>query len=457
MSASIIFPLLAGLVVGGLVGWILGRKTVPMATSSDARIEAELRKQIEELRSELLVANADRLNSETARAAALAQVAAADQRIAVERAASEKQLEAVQEEQAKSLKQMREAFAELSADALAKMQPAFLTLADQTLSKHVVEAQGDMDKRKESIAALLKPMETMLGTYQTRLAQAETGQAAALGEVTKAVTALTQQSAGLSGETSQLRRVLGSSQARGMWGEETLRRVCEASGMSVHCDFAEQGQSDDKRPDLIVKLPGNRVIIVDSKVPDLDFLGALQEGDETKRAAALKMHADKMRQTIKALADRDYPGQFPNALDHVVLFLPAESLFSAALEGDHDLIVWAAQKHIMLATPASLIALLRSVSVTWQQHDQAQNAREIALAAEELYSRVATFVKHFDKIRIGLASASEAYNDAVGSYERSVRPQGERMLKLGAGDAGKQMVEPALLGDSLRLPPAGRP
>src|SRR5262249_54071480 len=160
-----------------------------------------------------------------------------------------------------------------------------------------------------------------------------------------------------------------------------------------------------------------RVIIVDAKVPDLDFLNALDVADVTKRAEALTEHAAKLKATIKALAERDYPRQFANALDYVVLFVPAESLFSAALEGDRDLIVWAAQRQIMLATPASLIALLRSVSVSWQQHAQTENARDIAEAAQELFARVAKFTEHFEKIRSNLHKANEAYNDAVGSYE----------------------------------------
>jgi len=202
-----------------------------------------------------------------------------------------------------------------------------------------------------------------------------------------------------------------------------------------------------------VRLPGDRLIIVDAKVPDLDFLNALGTADETKRAESLAAHADKLRGTIRALAERDYPAQFPNALDYVVLFLPAESLFSAALEGDHDLIVWAAQKRIMLATPASLIALLRSVSVSWQQHEQTVNAREIAEAAGELFARVAKFVEHFDRIRNGLDRANSAYNDAVGSYDRMVRPSGERVLKLGAASGGKALAEVEPLSDSLRPPP----
>jgi DNA recombination protein RmuC len=446
----LIFGLVIGLVAGWLVGWFLGRKAPASA------LLGELRTQIETLHSDLSRANADRLNAETARAATEAQAKAADQRLNDQRRLHEEQLTAFKEEQARNLAQMREAFGNLSAEALAKLQPQFLTLANETLAKHAEGAKGDLIQRQEAIAALLKPVEEMLRTYQERLAQSETTQSKAIGDVQRLLHTLAEQSAGLSSETMQLRRVLSSNQARGRWGEETLRRVVEASGMSVHCDFVEQAQSDDKKPDMIVRLPGDRIIIVDSKVPDLDFLNALNESDETKRAAALQRHAEKLRGTIKALADRDYPAQFPNSLDHVVLFLPAESLFSAALEGDHDLIIWAAQRRIMLATPASLIALLRAVSVSWQQHDQAVNAREIAGAAEEMFSRVATFVKHFEAIRSGLAKATDAYNDAVGSYERSVRPQGERMLKLGSGSAGKQMPEVPVLSEGLRPLPADR-
>ena len=164
---------------------------------------------------------------------------------------------------------------------------------------------------------------------------------------------LSQQSASLASETMQFRMVLKSNQARGRWGEETLRRVVEAAGMSAHCDFTEQATAGDNRPDLVVRLPGERIIIVDAKVPDFDFINALESADSVKRAESLAAHAAKLRGTIKALADRDYPREFANALDYVVLFLPAESLFSAALEGDHDLIVWAAEKRILLATPAS--------------------------------------------------------------------------------------------------------
>jgi DNA recombination protein RmuC len=231
--------------------------------------------------------------------------------------------------------------------------------------------------------------------------------------------------------------------------------VVEAAGLSAHCDFSEQTQAGDSKPDLIVHLPGDRRIIVDAKVPDLDFLEALEAADATSRAEALAAHAAKLKGTIKDLAERDYPRQFANALDHVVLFLPAESLFSAALEGDHDLIVWAAARKIMLATPASLIALLRSVSVTWQQYAQTENAEAIAEAAQELFERVCKFIEHFEKIRAGLEKANLAYNEALGSYERMIRPSGKRLLELGEGDNQKEMDQIEPLSNMLRLPQSG--
>jgi DNA recombination protein RmuC len=366
----------------------------------------------------------------------------------------ERALQEARQAQDKALNDLREAFKALSADALKQTQPEFLRLANETLAKFQESAKGDLAQRQEAIKTLVEPLKQHLETYQKRLQQSETAQSATLGEVKKHLESLAQQSQSLSAETLQLRRVLSSNQARGRWGEETLRRVVEAAGMSAHCDFSEQTQSGDSKPDLVVHLPGERVIIVDAKVPDLDFLSAMDAVDATKRAEALTAHATKLKGTIKALADRDYPSQFSNALDFVVLFLPAESLFSAALEGDRDLIVWAAGKQIIVATPASLIAILRSVSVSWQQHSQTENARAIAEAAQELFTRVVTFTEHFGRIRDGLDKANAAYNAAVSSYESRVRPGGEKLAKLGGGSTGKELADAPPLDASLRLPPA---
>ena len=308
-----------------------------------------------------------------------------------------------------------------------------------------------MATRQQAIATLVQPLKEQLESYQRRLQQSESAQAQVLGEVKKQLEGLAQNSQSLSSETFQLRKVLSSNQARGRWGEETLRRVVEAAGMSPHCDFSEQTQAGDAKPDLMVHLPGDRVIIVDAKVPDLDFLQALDAADPAARAQALNAHANKLKDTIKDLGRKNYPAQFPGALDYVVLFLPAESLFSAALEADRDLIVWAAQRQIMLATPASLIALLRAVSVSWQQHAQTENAREISEAAQELFNRVATFSGHFEKMRDGLEKANAAFDAAVGSYQRMVRPSGEKLLKLGGGGP-KELADIKPLDTTLRLP-----
>jgi len=423
-----------GLVFGIAFGWLLGR--------GRRGAEIELRQQLAKRETELTQARGQLTETSNGRAAAQASQAAAEKLVAEQR-----------ELQAKALADLREAFKALSADALKQTTPEFLRLANETFGKFQETAKGDLAQRQEAIKGLVEPLKQQLETYQKRLQQTETAQASTLGEVKKQLEMLAQSSQSLATETQQFRMVLKSNQARGKWGEETLRRVVEAAGMSAHCDFSEQTKEGDSKPDLIVRLPGERVIIVDAKVPELDFLSALESADATKRAESLTAHATKLKVTIKALADRDYPSQFPNALDYVVLFLPAESLFSAALEGDRDLIVWAASKRIMLATPASLIALLRSVSVSWQQHAQTENAQKIAEVAQEFYARVVKFTEHFEKIRAGLERANSAFNDAAASFQTRVRPAGERLAELGGGLSGKELADVQPVDSALRLPP----
>jgi DNA recombination protein RmuC len=426
----------AGAFLGGVFVYLLRGKP-------DARLENELRQQLQQRDSELAAAREQSTRSATALATAEAN-----------RDAAQKTLAETREFRAKELAELREAFQALSADALRQNTPQFLQLANETFAKFQETAKGDLAQRQQAIAGLVQPLKDQLESYQRRLQQSDSTQSAALGEVKKHLESLAQNSQTLSTETLQLRRVLSSNQARGRWGEETLRRVVEAAGMSPHCDFTEQNQVDDKKPDLIVHLPGDRIIIVDSKVPDLDFLQAIDAADAATRAQAIAAHADKLKDTIRDLAKKDYPADYSNALDYVVLFLPAESLFSAALEADRELITWAAQRHIVLATPASLIAVLRAVSVSWQQHAQTENAREIAETAQDLYARVIKFIEHFEKIRDGLRKANEAYDNAVGSYDRMVRPSGEKLLKLGGGIAAKEVPVIAPLDATLRLPPS---
>jgi DNA recombination protein RmuC len=439
--------------LGLFLGWLVGARRQTVAPS-DARLENELREQLKQREAELTQTREQLSLTKTSLATAQANQAAAEKILAEQKALHEQNLRDAKLAQEKAIADLREAFKALSADALKQSAPEFLRLAEQSFGKFQETAKGDLAQRQEAIKGLVEPLKQQLETYQKNLQSSSAAQSSTLGEVKKQLELLSQQSTTLAQETQQFRLVLHSNQARGKWGEETLRRVVEAAGMSAHCDFTEQTSSGENRPDLVVKLPGDRFIIVDAKVPDFDFLNALESAEPVKRAEALVAHAAKLKGTIKALADRDYPRQFPNALDYVVLFVPAESLFSAALEGDHDLIIWAAEKRILLATPASLIALLRSVSVSWQQHAQTENAEKISEAAQELFVRVVTFTEHLEKIRAGLDTANRAFNQAVGSYESRVKPAGEKLQKLGGGTGGKDLAELPPLEATLRLPPA---
>jgi len=448
----VVVGLLAGSVLGLVAGWLLGRRS-----TGDNRLESELRQQIAQRDTELGTCRSELARSQSASAAAEAGRAASQTMLEQQRQAHDRAFQEAREAQQKAAADLREAFRALSAEALKQNAPEFLRLAEQNFGKLQATAQGELARREEAIKTLVEPLKQQLEVYQKQLQRAESSQSIALGEVRKQLETLAQQSLTLARETQQFRTVLKSNQARGRWGEETLRRVVEAAGMSAHCDFTEQTQAGDSKPDLLVRLPGDRLIIVDAKVPDLDFLAALDSVDSATRAEALAQHAAKLKSTIKALAERDYPNQFPNALDHVVLFLPAESLFSAALEGDRDLIVWAAEKGILLATPASLIALLRSVSVSWQQYAQTENAQRIANAAREFYARVVAFSKHFQDMSAGLDRANAAFNAAAVSFQTRVRPAGERLADLGGGIAGKELADVQPLENSLRLIPAPEP
>jgi DNA recombination protein RmuC len=451
---SAVTYLLIGFGIGGVlcffIGWLLGSRR--SAAPADTRLENELRQQVSQREGELTQLRGQAVETTNARAAAEAKQAAAETLLAEQRALHDKALLEAREMQARALTDLRDAFKALSADTLKQTAPEFLRLAEQTFGKFQEAAKGDLDKRHESIKTLVEPLKQSLESYQQRLQQSDAAQSSTLGEVKKQLELLSQQSQSLAQETQQFRMVLRSNQARGRWGEETLRRVVEAAGMSAHCDFSEQTKEGDAKPDLVVRLPGERVIIVDAKVPDFDFLNALEAADPVKRTESLAIHAAKLKETIKGLAARDYPRQFPSALDYVVLFVPAESLFSAALEGDHDLIVWAAEKRILLATPASLIALLRSVAVSWQQHAQTKNAAAIAEAAQELFTRVCKFTEHFEKIRDGLAKANEAFNGAIASYQSRIRPAGEKLVELGGTGLGKELADVQPLDGTLRLP-----
>lgn len=456
-NALPIITLLVGLVVGTLVGYIWAAQQNRRARLALAGpIETELRSQVQQRENELSTIREKLYEEQRTRVAAETNEASASARLVEQQEQQSQALADLKTEQEKSLANLREAFSALSAQALAEAQPKFLQLANENFAKFAETSKGDLLARQEAISGIITPLKEQLNLYQSRLQTAEQEQAQTLGKVRQQLESLQNANQTLTSETNQLRRVLSSSQARGRWGEETLRRVVEAAGMSAHCDFVEQTSAEDSRPDLLVMLPGDRQIIVDSKVPDLDFLDALGSVDNASRATKLASHAAKLKATVQLLASREYPKKFPSALDKVVLFVPAESLLSAALEGNPNLIVESGSLGILLATPSSLIALFYAVAMSWQQDAQTRNARALADAGIELFERVNKFVEHFVAVRDGLEKTSIAYNRAVASFESRVRPSGDRLVKLAGSAPDTALPEAQPVQSVLRTLPDGK-
>src|SRR6266404_1641087 len=270
---SPVFYGIVGIALGFIIGWLL--RSLRQPPPPDNRLETELRQQLNQRESELGQIRLQLAETANARATAEARQSAAQELVAKQQQRHEQSLREAKEAQEQALADLRTAFKSLSVDTLRELQPQFIERVTETVAKLQETAKGDLAQRQQAIATLVEPLKQHLETYQTRLQQAEGAQATTLGEVKKQLETLALQSQTLAQETQQFRMVLKSNQARGRWGEETLRRVVEAAGMSAHCDFTEQTQSDDKKPDLIVRLPGDRFIIVDAKVPELDFLTAL--------------------------------------------------------------------------------------------------------------------------------------------------------------------------------------
>ena len=341
----------------------------------------------------------------------------------------------------KNRAQLTETFTALSSEALRQNNEQFLKLAQEKLKQFNIDAQQELNKKEQAIEHLLKPIRETLDKTDRQLREIEQDRKQAYGSITKHLEnmAVTQQQ--LHGETRNLSQALRRPEVRGQWGELTLKRLVELAGMVQHCDFYEQEhtqtESGNIRPDMIIRMPSEREIVVDVKTPLDAYLSAVESSDDRERDACLTRHAQKVRERIRELAAKSYWSQFSRSPDFVVLFIPGDQFLNAALDKSPDLIEYALRQKVILATPTSLVALLRAVAYGWSQQAVAENAEKIRELGEELYRRLGTFTGHLSRVGKSLNSSIEHYNSAVGSFQRQVLSGARKFSDLGL-TAGKE-------------------
>ncbi len=347
-------------------------------------------------------------------------------------------------------------FKSLSADALKSNNQSFLDLAKASLAEFQQGAKGDLDKRQIAIDALVAPVRASLDKVDEKIGALEKAREHAYGEIRQQFSQMAEVQTQLRDETSNLVKALRQPHVRGRWGEIQLRRVVEMAGMMLHCDFVEQQSADGEdgklRPDLIVKLPGGRQIVVDSKAPITAYMEAHEATTDELRKVKILLHAQLMRRHLEALARKSYWEQFQPTPEVVVMFIPGEAFFSAALEADPDLLDSGFGQNVIIASPASLMALLKAASYGWRQEAIADNAREISQLGQELHARLAVMADHLARLGKSLGTATDSYNSAIASFESRVLVSARKFKELGATSQDAEIIElRAVEGGTRRL------
>ncbi len=349
--------------------------------------------------------------------------------------------------------QLENAFHELADQSLAKNNNQFLQLATQKLDNQQQQASSDLEKRQLSIQNLLSPIAEALKKTESQIGSIEKNRNQSFGELKQELLELRGTQNLLQSETRNLVNALRKPQVRGLWGEQTLKRVVEVAGMVQHCDFTEQATTDGEqrlRPDMVVSLPDDRQVVVDAKTPLQAYLDALESTSDEDINTNMARHVQHIKTHIKQLSSKQYWDAFSNTPEFVVMFIPGEQFLSAALDKDPSLFDEALKQNVILATPNSLIALLKTISYGWRQVELAKNAENIRKIAEDLYKRLNTFTTHISNIGKNLERSNKAYNDAVGSLERSVLPGARKFTEMGI-NASSELTEMKLVETALRI------
>jgi len=430
---------IAGLLVGGCVAWLIAvhRASTAENNASVARGKSEeLQKQIDQSTNDFIAFRIELKSEQAAKVKAETQLADTILRL-------EDEKKILEDAKTKLL----DAFKAVASDTLNSSTTSFMTLAKETFDKVLTEAKGDLGVRHEAIQGLVKPLSESLKQFDEHVRTIEKSRQEAYAGLSEQLKGVSETQQMLRTETSNLVTALRRPEVRGRWGELTLKRVVELAGMSPHCDFCEQVSVDTEegrqRPDMIVNLPDDRQIVVDSKAPLDAYIDVTQANSEETRKSSMSRHAKQVRDHMEKLASKSYWSQFSKAPEFVVMFVAGESFFGAAVEIDSNLMEDALQKHVVIATPATLIALLRAVAYGWRQEQISENAQEISELGKQLFERMTTFVDHVVNIGKGIEKATDSYNKAVGSLESRVLISARRFNELGV-TPGKDIpvVEP---------------